>query len=141
MLAFETRIEQRAGDRRCLAAVHRSVVDLHDERHLAALEALHEHSLPQRPIAIETDTRKRTDKVAELAHSSWRGKRGVYEVVIQIESWVVDPMGIADFQWALDDAAPEGRDEMNPFSVHLASELEGRELTELSACFVLGFEN
>jgi hypothetical protein len=65
----------------------------------------------------------------------------VHEVVIQIESWVVDPMGIADFQWALHDAAPEGRDEMNPFSVHLASELEGRELTDLGARLAVGFEN
>jgi hypothetical protein len=79
-----------------LAAVHRCVVDLHDQGVLAALQTIYHHGLPQGPVALETLACELADKVGQLAHATRRPKRHMYEVIVEIESRVLDPMGIAD---------------------------------------------
>ena len=53
------------------------------------------------------------------------------EVLVQIERRVFNPTGVADLHRALDDAAPEGRDQMDSLGKELARDLERRRFRGL----------
>jgi hypothetical protein len=112
-------------------------MDLHDERESIAFESLDERGLPQGPTPIETASGKRTDEVAELAHTPRRREHDPHEVLVQVKRGVFNPMGVADLQRPLHDAAPKRRNQVDALGKELAHDLEWSAV----ACSIRAFED
>ena len=90
------------------------MVDLGEDRQVAAGEALDEVGLPQRAVAIERCRRQVGDQLGQFLLVARRGHRQVADVEARIEVGVVDPIGIVELERDLDQPPARQRDLVHP---------------------------
>jgi hypothetical protein len=79
-------------------AIHHAVVHLREQRPAAALDALQEPGLPQRPVAIQPLREDPPRQLAQLPGPPRLRHRGVPHVVADLEVLVVGPGRVEDMQ-------------------------------------------
>ena len=84
-------VEQLLRDAGAGDAVHEAVVELRDQRHLAADDAVDVPHLPQRPAPIELVAHEHAEEVADLPPPARRRDRDAAEVLVDVEVLVLDP--------------------------------------------------
>ena len=84
-------VEQLLGEAGTRRAVHQAVVELGDQRHLTAGDAVDVPHLPQRPATVELVAHQHPEQVTDLAASARRRHGDAPEVLVDVEVLVLDP--------------------------------------------------
>ena len=95
-------------------AVDGGVMDLRQQRRPAALEAMDEVELPQRPGAVESPRVDPRGLLGQLGHATRRGKRELAAVIAEVEVVVGHPVGPVEVERDLGQPRRERRDHVQP---------------------------
>ena len=88
-------------------AVGQRMVELDDERRLAALDAFDQGDLPQRAGPVEGGHRRPARERQDRVPRAWRGSGDPAQVEVQVEMRIVAPPGDGEAERGLDDALAE----------------------------------
>jgi hypothetical protein len=100
-------VEQPEQEQRAADPVDRGVMDFHNEREAAALQALDHPHLPERVVAAQRHLGDPRDQFEQLALAAGRGQRRAVQVRVEVEVRVVGPHGVADPERHADELAPQ----------------------------------
>ena len=107
------RVEQHAEDLVARHAVDDRVVDLGQQRHAAALQAVDQVELPQRAGAVQRPGEDPRDGLGQLAVVAGRRHRRVADVEVQVEVRVLDPVRVVEPERDLDQPPAERRQQVD----------------------------
>ena len=88
-------------------AVGQGMVELDDERRLAAVDALDQGDFPQRAGPVEGGHRRPARERQYRVPGAWRGSGDPAQVPVQVEMRIVAPPGDGEAERGLDDALAE----------------------------------
>ena len=114
LAALRRPVEQDLGEVDDLRAVDQRLVRLGEHRDAAALEALDEVDLPQRPVTVERSGDDPRDELTELVHRPGAGQGGAAYVVAEVEVRVVDPDRVREVAGHPADPLAVARHERDP---------------------------
>ena len=108
--------EERCHELHTGNAVHQGVVQLRHDAQVVLLEPLDHVHLPQGVAPVELAPGEVRDEGGQLHLCDWCGQPHRLDVTVEVDSGIIDPPGNVETQWDLDQASPQRRYQVDPFS-------------------------